>query len=164
MLGINLRERIPTIKSTHAGNYLHGQPFPAEAMKTPLAVRTYLQKLLKPSDNDPITWPGFKEFYKYPAGVHTNWCSFYHELKIDGWKQRIQLPVFGGEELKIMGIRVVNPVNMITFVPNEGEVACFIINTTVKEINREFLEREAIFESELMKATVVEENEEKCCC
>ncbi len=41
---------------------------------------------------------------------------------------------------------------MITFVPNKGELAVFLLVATVKELSKEFLDKEAILSGQLMDA------------
>jgi len=147
MLAVSCRGRVPNITESMPGNYLTAPIIKTDDMKDAASVRTWLQKTLSP--NHDYKMPSYADFKRYIGGIATNWSAFYHHLEPEGLTQMFHCPVFADVNFKIGPFSLGTELGMITFVPNKGELACFMF-TRRKEITSEFLEKQTLISEKLM--------------
>ena len=118
---INLKNRLPGVDGTMAGNYMYNAPLHASDVKSPKTFRQAWQKWLykeigeehgkmKPS----VVW-----------NFTTDWSQSYHQVELQRCVHRLHLPVVEVQP-KFMGIPF-GPMSSISpFLMNNGELAVYI--------------------------------------
>merc|ERR1712048_981672 len=101
---MTLRGRVNGVTKNEAGNYITIPLIRASNLENPLAVRKFLQD----RSDSTKTWnyPKSDEVSTEPGGISTNWATFYHDVKIPGFKQKLHLPVISSLTRNINGLEV----------------------------------------------------------
>jgi len=125
MMAIDCREKLDSIEKNDAGNYVTTPFLSSSDLETPLQVRSFMNKVLRPNNKyQKLDKSDFKHFM---GGVHTNLAKFYHHVEPDGFKQLIHFPVVQVEEklkLGALGIEI----ELVTFVSNKGQLAGYVVS------------------------------------
>lgn len=143
-VSVNLRDRLPSIKSHHAGSYNGAVLYGKGEFKTPLEVRNHFTKVMQPGFN----WnaPSMGQ-YSQGMSVHADWSQYYNELIVPGWSQTVHLPMLCVNDY-IHG-RIFPKAVMLTFAPRKGEVAAWIWQSD--GLKEEKLEADKLFKKKLMQ-------------
>lgn len=112
MMAIDCREKLDSIEKNDGGNYVTTPFLSNNDLETPLQVRSFMNKVLRP--NNKYEKLDKSEFKHFMGGVHTNLAKFYHHVEPDGFKQLIHFPVVQVEDkfgVFPLGIEI----NLVTF-------------------------------------------------
>lgn len=84
------------------------------------------------------------------GGITTNWATFYHEVKVSGYKQILHLPVISSLTRNISGMQVCPNMAQIILKTNENELVCLMV-CGVEEVTKEKILEHRFIEGEIMK-------------
>jgi len=136
MMAIDCRGKLDSIGKNDGGNYVTTPFLSSSDLETPLQVRSFMNKVLRPNNKyQKLDKSDFKHFM---GGVHTNLAKFYHHVEPDGFKQLIHFPVVQIEEklgLRRLGIEI----NLVTFACNRDQLAGYVVSKR-KDLSLEKLE------------------------
>ena len=117
-------------------------------MENPLAVRKFLQDRSDSTKN--WNYPKADEVSTEPGGISTNWATFYHDVKIPGFKQKLHLPVISSLTRNINGLEVCPTIGQCVLKVNENELGCLIFSG-VDGMTREKILENRFLDGEILK-------------
>lgn len=147
MFLVNCRNRVPGVQMNMAGNYLMLPIIKSRDMENAGAVRTWLNKVMKPG----FDWefPSYKEWRKCVGGVNTSWTGFYHHLDLEGFEHVMHFPVEIDLETELGPAWFGKELNIISFFSNPGQVSC-LVYTRRKDVTFELMEATEMLKGKLM--------------
>ena len=122
MMAANMRDRIPGLDKTYAGNYQIGIAYQPADYATPPLIRKSLQDSSNMGRVVSGSLPSpFKTIFRgIRISLMTNWSTFYREVELPGSEQIVHSPIFNFD-----GSAPLNDACII-FRPNKGKLAAFI--------------------------------------
>jgi hypothetical protein len=146
-LAVNLRGRIPSLKSHTAGNYVYGPTMRKENYQSPAAVRKFVNSTFKSGNSwDMPTSEDRKDFV---GAMSTNWATFYHHLELPGYEQKMHMPIPGDFTMMVEGLELTISLIQIIFASNKNET-CMLLITDRSDITVEGILKDEMVSGELM--------------
>lgn len=146
-LAVNLRGRIPTLKSHTAGNYVFGPTMRKKDYRTAADVRKFVNSRFAPGDSWDM--PISEDRQDFVGAMSTNWATFYHHLELPGYKQKMHMPIPGDFTMVVEGLELTISLIQIIFASNKNET-CMLLITDRSDITVEGILKDEMVAGELM--------------
>ena len=134
IVAVDMRPRLESLKKSKsflAGNYLACPALRPEDISSPENIRKAMNDIFaKKYNNGYLDVPTGKQLMKYNSGTSTNWCKFYKEVELPGFKLEYCVPHFSTKFEKVSGVIPTMEETIIIFKMNSVDIGVNVLSAS----------------------------------